>query len=83
MKNKSLVIVGLLIVVSLFYWFELRPANIRKDCAREALESSVQRYTYYQHENTIHVPNTAKRAELQEKAEAVMYQNCINGAGLK
>ena len=38
MKNKGLLIATLLIIAGLFYWFQVRPSNIRKACYSEVEE---------------------------------------------
>ncbi len=36
MKNKALSILGILIILGgAFYWFQLRPAQIRKECIKQ------------------------------------------------
>lgn len=32
MKNKKLIIVAIFLLAGLFYWYEIKPANIMKKC---------------------------------------------------
>lgn len=45
MNSKILIAISLLVILSgLFYWFQYRPAEIRKQCiavAREAMKNSI------------------------------------------
>ena len=41
--NKKIIIIstiGIIILVGLFYWFEIRPSEIRKICNNESIEKS-------------------------------------------
>lgn len=33
--NWSFIIIALIVIAGLFYWFELRPSEIRQECAQE------------------------------------------------
>ena len=34
-EYKIIIIIGLVLFVSVFYWFQIRPSNIRKNCIKE------------------------------------------------
>jgi len=77
-SNKTLLIVGILALLGFaFYWFELRPSNIRKKCSLYAVEKSVIAYPYKDEQDT------TKRTELQETLEAKLYQGCLAERGLQ
>jgi hypothetical protein len=40
MKDKRMILVILLVIAGLFYWYEIRPAQIRKDCYQWAIKLS-------------------------------------------
>jgi hypothetical protein len=33
-ENKEIIIVVLILILAGFYWFEIRPSSIRKDCSK-------------------------------------------------
>lgn len=35
-KNNNIIIILTTILVLLFYWFQLRPSDIRKECSKQA-----------------------------------------------
>ena len=75
-QNKiGFLLIGL-ILGGLFYWYEVRSSNIRKECLSEAMEQSVVVYPFSNE------PNTAKRAELQEILEEKLYKGCLSEKGL-
>lgn len=67
LKNKRSLIVIILILVGLFYWFQIRPAKIRKFCGTEPVllynknETSMTYQEFYNFD----------------------YQKCLNQHGLK
>ncbi len=76
-SNKTFLIVGVLALVSFaFYWFSIRPSNIRKECGLYAIEKSVIAYPYKDEQDT------TRRTELQETLEAKLYQGCLSEKGL-
>lgn len=47
MKNKVLIGLGIVFILSfIFYWYELRPSNIKKNCSGEARENAIEKYNY-------------------------------------
>ncbi len=42
-KNKIILVI-ILVGIGLFYWFQWRPAEIRKSCAEEYKAISIQNY---------------------------------------
>jgi uncharacterized protein YxeA len=71
--NKKTIFIGLilliLILVGVFYWYEWRPSQIRKNCYNSAVE------------NPIRNPNATeseRRSELN-----FIYQNCLKMEGLE
>jgi len=59
-----------------FYWFQLRPSNIRKNCAQESTESAVLSTQNYEQIDTL------KRQEKQSQLTDTFYKQCIKGQGL-
>lgn len=42
-QHKYLAIGGLLVLAFLFYWFQVRPSNIRSDCHEQATKAAIQK----------------------------------------
>jgi len=43
MKNKILIGLGIIVLLSfIFYWYELRPTNIKKGCAKWSLDKAIK-----------------------------------------
>ena len=69
MKNK--ILIGLVIIIFLsliFYWFELRPVNIKKECAKWSLDKAIKKYNY--------------NGEYQSEDYNVYYSRCLREKGL-
>lgn len=43
MKNKSIIVLVILVLSFLFYWFQIRPANIRKEYNDHVLSNGLYR----------------------------------------
>lgn len=79
MKTNQIVIILLTLIATLgiaFYWYELRPTNIRKKCSKDASESSVISTQNYE------VLDALKREEKQNELMKDFYSNCIKSKGL-
>ena len=71
-SNKTTIIVLCFILLGFaFYWFGLRPSNIRRECSLKAMEQSVFDYSYGIVE--LH----------QEALEVKLYNSCLSKSGLK
>jgi len=49
-KNKNTIIITtiiLVLIMGIFYWFELRPSNIKKGCAIWAIDKAINQYGNY------------------------------------
>ena len=42
MKSSLLIILGFILLSISFYWFQIRPSNIRKTCAKVATEKALE-----------------------------------------
>lgn len=60
-----------------FYWFQIRPADIRTKCSDYANEKSVALYPFSSE------PDTTKRTILQENMERTLYSSCLHEKGLE
>jgi len=78
-KKASASIITIILVISAFafYWYELRPENIRKSCSKDAADSAVISTQNYE------VLNTLKREEKQNELMKDFYSNCIKSKGLE
>lgn len=76
MKNGYFLIFFIIIGL-LFYWFQIRPANIRTKCSDYAMEKSVALYPL------ISERGTTKRTILQEEMEVKLYSSCLHEKGLE
>ena len=72
---RNLLIVGV-IVGLLFYWFGIRPGNIRKECSEKAVVQSI-----IVHPPAL-IPDKAKRTLAQANFETTYLQNCLNENGI-
>lgn len=77
MKIDAKLLFGILIAsVSLFYWFQIRPTKIKKDCLQKAKEESVIRYGMSDY------PDVEERNKLQNEYWERNYQTCLIERGL-
>lgn len=76
MNKKILATLLLIGIAFLFYWFEIRPASIRKGCLIRLKEESVSIYSFEDE------PDTYKRGRLQDQYIDQYYKDCIHEAGL-
>ncbi len=97
-KNVLLTIVGVAIIAGgLFYWFQWRPSEIRKQCSQERtvyLDSELQKIkdgesefiiepdSISEYRNNIDKIKTAARKEAREESQGV-YERCLSSKGLK
>lgn len=75
MSKKYLILLALLLIV-VFYWFEIRPASIRSDCMKKATDEAVTSITDERE------PNTYKRGKMQEEYITNAYKDCLHEKGL-
>ena len=79
--NKKLytaIIATVLVILAFaFYWYEFRPASIRKSCSKDALDSAVISTQNYE------VLDSLKREEKQNALMKDFYSNCIKSKGLE
>ena len=76
-KNKIvLVIIGLISLSVIFYWFEIRPANIRKHCSDLAPLDTAEA------KNLLDKDAVDQEIRVLELSSAV-YTNCLHEKGLQ
>ncbi len=75
MNKKYIILLALLLIV-VFYWFELRPAQIRKGCLAEVRGAAVRSYS-----DEVE-PDRNKREILQERFINEEYKSCLHEKGL-
>lgn len=75
--GRSQVIMILILFAGLFYWFSVRPENIRKECFSKVQEESVNRYSIKD------ILDTEERGALQEKYIDEFYTDCLRQSGLE
>ena len=66
----------LIIIAFVFYWFSVRPENIRKTCNQEARDESIRTF------NIEDEPDRDRREALQYKAQENYYASCLRRNGL-
>lgn len=77
MKVNSKFWLGILIAsISLFYWFQIRPTKIKKECLQKVREESVVRYDMSDY------PDVEERSKLQNEYGERNYQTCLIERGL-
>lgn len=74
LNNWKLIIIIFLIGAGLFYWFELRPTQIRKECYRNSFEN---RFDSNMIENFVR--NKIGIYDIEEQK----YKNCLKEHGLE
>ena len=68
-------IIGIVIVlVAGFYWYDIRPSNIRKECNNSAFIESMK-YTPF---NDVNVDEISARMTLKDK----LYKDCLRYSGI-
>ncbi len=77
---KYVIILILAILVCIFYWFQLRPSNIRKECKKYVSESRLDLTSDIEKEELGNDMIKINKAE-QEKAD-FWYKDCLNSKGL-
>lgn len=71
-----LLIIIVVIISGAFYWYELRPSNIRVECKNEALRMGVSGI------QNLGI-DTAVREKLEEDKSTYYYNDCLNIHGLE
>lgn len=75
--TKRLLVFVIIILIFLFYWFALRPGNIRSKCLKNARVEAVSTIT------SDREPNGYEREKLQEQYMNQSYESCLHEKGLK
>lgn len=76
-KNVLLTIVGVAIIAGgLFYWFQWRPSEIRKECSKIALDGAIK-------EHKSDYPYETRTGIYSNKAYNSYYDICLQRKGLK
>lgn len=85
MKNKNYIILALLILAELFYWFQIRPTRIRKNCsfgattkARENLKIEADKPGGWGD-----LEKSALRGQYRQTDYLIYFSGCLNENGLK
>lgn len=71
-NTQKLTVVSFLILFSLFYWFQIRPSQIKKNCYTSALNASASQMKYV----------IQKSYQMQQKLYDDDYRSCLQAAGL-
>ena len=79
-KQREGVIILLLLVGSLFYWFEWRPSNIGNECTAYVLESKLSLTNEVERSSLNWYMNKINKVE-QDRSDFV-YEDCLNSKGL-
>ncbi len=79
-KQREGVIILLLLVGSLFYWFEWRPSNIRKECKAYVLESKLSLTNEVERASLNWDMNKINKVE-QDRSD-FWYKDCLKSKGL-
>jgi len=78
MNKNNIVLVVVIVLVSLFSWYEVRPSYVRNKCLTEARKNAVldtNQSQYYK-------DNLIERTKLQDQLMEKSYLNCIREHGL-
>ena len=68
-QYKYVILLGMLILVLLFYWFEYRPLEARKKCSDDAQRSV----------NLVYSSSLDKGSSEELRLNQIFYQNCMRG----
>lgn len=67
---KNIIVLVIVILVSLFYWYEYRPSQVRKDCSTRTCMGTNSR--------TCIVPYSLSGADKEQ-----IYKNCLREKGIE
>ena len=81
-KNKYLIIVGILLLITWFYWFQYRPASIRSYCYHQASEKA-KLTTEKSSLLDIYYPSKEPNDKISINEYKFRYESCLNEKGLK
>ena len=76
MNPRLTIPVVILLIAALFYWFHIRPTNIKRKCLENMREKAVLLYNWERY------PDTAERDRLQNQFINDNYRNCLIDEGL-
>ncbi len=71
LKEYKYIVLGVVILGAAFYWFQLRPAQIRKECYAKTL-ATMSNFSAFGSEVVIK----------ETKQKEVEYENCLKSRGL-
>lgn len=74
--NKKYIILLVLLLIAVFYWLEIRPANIRTECLISVKKESTMIYSFEDE------PDVDKRGRLQDRYVDQYYKDCLHEKGL-
>lgn len=77
-KNKWFVL-AVILIVSMFLWFGIRPAYIRSACQDKAREAGAQWWNY---EFTNNINDPVRKSQLQQEYTEGFYNRCLHDKGL-
>lgn len=84
--NQKKVVIASLLVLALFYWFQLRPSQIKKTCARQSQLTAHQMYL----QELEKYPTSNKKEIERVRTEGIflneqydgIYKQCLSSKGL-
>lgn len=77
-EYKGIIIIVLVLILGAFYWFQIRPSFIRKDCYKIHFVSTVPGLSYERYLLEKNNPEIKAQESFGEKA----YQRCLYKNGL-
>lgn len=79
-QSKYFWVFVFVVLVFAFYWFQIRPTNMRRDCDAIAQVESVDKTHFLP---MIEYDNKVKRDQLQQKFYSDFYKDCLHSKGLR
>ncbi len=93
MNKKPLIILGIILFTGVFYWFQWRPSEIKKDCAKKAQNYYISKFNSEDSMETQLDPNNDNainddgilplwRIDRISEDKKTFYTQCLTGEGL-
>jgi len=79
-QNKYTFFIFALILVSLFYWYEIRPSNIRKTCEKYVFDNMLWQTSTHERERLGNDMN--KINEKEREKQTFYYTECLHESGI-
>ncbi len=77
-QYKYIILIGIFILGLAFYWYEVRPSNIKKECYNVAAEAAIKKYN----SSGDSLNNTFGKRLFNPDDQSLYYKLCLEKKGL-